>query len=193
MGLVLVTPPAALAVSLDEAKAHCRVDGTSQDIALTGMIGAATNYVEQYLGRSLMPQTWKVTLDQFASEILLPRGPVTDITAFKYFDANGDEQTVDSALYVLDTANDPPRVVRAPNAAWPVTAEGVNKVQVTYTAAYPVLPIAIKHALLLLISQWYDNRSSLPKVPQTGAEGSVLSELPHAVTALLSNFRSFAF
>lgn len=194
MGLVLDTPPTSYPVTLTEAKAQCRIEeDDSQDGAINIMIAAATSYVEQYLGRSLMPQTWRLTLDRFQNEIVLPKGPVTEVTEFQYFDADNAQQDVDAALYEIDVASDPPRVLRAPNANWPVTAAGVNKVVITYTAAYDPLPAAIKHAIQLLIAQWFDSRTSLSAAARAAPEDSIIPEVPHAVTALLSNFRSFAF
>lgn len=186
MGLTLVTPAASFPVTATEAKLHCRVDGASDDDLIDGLIAAATEYVEQYTGRSIMQQTWKLSLDAFSENILLPKGPVQSVSSLKYFDREGVEQTVSSSDYTLDNASDPAWIVRNADATWPDVLDSVNAVNVTYVAGYSVTPSPIKHAILLLIGDWYRGREN------TALGTNQPAEMPHAVTALLANYRSFA-
>lgn len=185
MSLTLVTPAASYPVSLAEAKAHCRVETTDGDGLLNGLIAAATDHVEMYTGRALIAQTWKLSLDAFADSMVLPKGPVQSVTFVKYLDTAEAEQTVPAADYTVDIASDPQRVARDSDASWPSAHDGVNVVNITFVSGYSAVPPAIKQALLLLVGQWYDQRSGVSDKP--------ISETPHAVAALLSNYRSFAF
>ncbi len=47
-----------------------------------------------------------------------------------------------------------------------------------------MVPPSIRHAILLLVSQWYDQRGAVSE--------RALSEIPFGVAALLENHRSFA-
>ena len=181
MALVLVTPAASYPVTLTEVKAQCRVDGTDDDTKLNSLIAAATDYVERYTGRAIVSQTWKVVLDEFADEMLLPKGPVQSVSSITYTDTAGDPQTLSASVYTADLANDPQRVVLNDGQSWPETDDAVNVVTITFVAGYSAVPESLKHAILLLISQWYDNRDGLG-----GGR-----EMPHAVEALLCNHRSF--
>lgn len=176
MGLTLITPPTEYPVTRTEAKTHCRIDGSDEDALVDGLIAAASEYVEQYTGRSLLGQTWKLTLDEFSDSILLPRGPVQSATV-KYYDASGVEQTASTDLYTLDAASDPAWIVRNDSETWPGTLDAVNVVSVTFIAGYETVPVPIKQAILLLVAQWYDDR--------TGWQ-------PHVVDALLANYRAFS-
>jgi uncharacterized phiE125 gp8 family phage protein len=49
-------------VSLEEAKAHLRVDGTIDDAYIGALITAARTDAENRLQRSLTETTWRVTL-----------------------------------------------------------------------------------------------------------------------------------
>lgn len=187
MGLTLITPPAAYAVTTSEAKAHCRVDGTDDDTLIDGLIAAATEYAEQYTGRSLAAQTWKLTLDAFSDSILLPKGPVQSVASVKYFDAAGDEQTVSAGDYTLDNTSDPAWIVRNSDASWPTPMDGANVVSVTYATGYSTVPAPIKQACLLLIGDWYRGREN------TSLVNNQPLEMPHAVTALLCNYRVHGF
>src|SRR5262245_14773273 len=61
--VTLVTGPTADPVTLDEAKDHARVTGTAEDAQIARFITSATSFAEQYLRRSLITQTRKLTLD----------------------------------------------------------------------------------------------------------------------------------
>lgn len=65
---VRVTPPAEPPVSLEEAKAHLRVDFGDDDLYVAGLIEAATAHLDGWsgiLGRALVTQTWRQDLCGF--------------------------------------------------------------------------------------------------------------------------------
>jgi uncharacterized phiE125 gp8 family phage protein len=159
MGLTLVTPAASPVVTLAEAKAWCRVDGDADDGALGIACAAAINAVEEFIGRSLGAQSWQLSLDAFADEIELPRGPVTAIDSFTYVDTAGSSQAVDESLYTLDLVSDPQRVVRNDGASWPTTAGRINAVTIQFTAGFSAVPSAVRLAILTLTAQVFDNRT----------------------------------
>ena len=185
MGYRLITAPAADPVTLAEAKAHLRVDHSDEDATINGLIKAATSYLDGrsgILGRCLVTQTWEETFDAFPTNAIeLPLGPVASVTSVKYLDQAGAEQTLSAGVYTVDTASLVARIVS--DDAWPATKATANAVTVRYVAgtASASIPGAIRHAILLLVGHWYENR-------QPAAEGSA-AELPFAVSALLSPFR----
>jgi uncharacterized phiE125 gp8 family phage protein len=185
MSLRLITAPTDYPVSLAEAKTHCRIDGSDEDALVSGLIAAATEYIELYTGRAINPQTWEAVYDDFTDAISLPKGPVTAITSVKYIDAEGNEQTVTDTNYRLDSASDPQWLVKASDYVWPVVSDGVNNVVIRFVAGFTTPPAPIKQAILLLVGQWYDNRAAATDKP--------LIAVPNAVEALLTNYRSFAF
>lgn len=185
MGMTLITPAATFPVTLAEAKAQCRIDGGDEDALINGLIAAATDYVEQYTGRAIMAQTWKLTLDAFSDAIVLPKGPVQSVTSVQYYDTDGVERTATN--YTLDNSSDPAWIVRNAMYSWPTTQSAVNVVNITFVAGYSVVPPSLKHAILLLIGDWYRGREN------TVLGNNQPAEMPHAVTALLSNHRSFTF
>jgi uncharacterized phiE125 gp8 family phage protein len=191
MSLRLITAPTSYPVTLNEAKLHCRVDGAEQDALLNIYIAAATNYVEQYLGRAIMTQTWELVLDSFSDAILIPKGPVQSIASVKYFDTSEILQTLDSASYVLDNVSDPAWIVRPTDTSYPAVADGVNNVIIRFDAGYTTVPEAIRAAILLLVSQWNDERSSISSVRQSVTSDGGVPTLPNTVDALLTNYRAF--
>ena len=63
MGLALVTDVTEEPVSLDEQKAHLRLDTADDDAYLAGCITAARVWVEGQTKRAILPQTWDYTID----------------------------------------------------------------------------------------------------------------------------------
>lgn len=182
MSLRLVTPAVGFPATLAEAKAHCRVLHDAEDSLIEAYLAAATDYVEQFTGRSILSQTWELVLDDFCDAIRLPKGPVSSITSVKYFDVDSTEQTVPTGDYALDLVSIPQWLVRASTAAWPTVADGVNNVTIRFVAGAATAPASIKLAVLMLVGNWYLNREAVNV-------GNITSEMPLGVAALIKPFR----
>jgi uncharacterized phiE125 gp8 family phage protein len=209
---VLVTAPSITPVTLAEVKSHCRAtDFTDDDVSLTGLLAAATSHLDGWtgiLGRCLCEQTWWQDFDCFQPCLRLPLFPVISVSSVKYTDTNGVEQTVDPESYSVQTDDLGTYVEFIFNFASPPLKQFLPAaVRVEYVAGYadtpaveadpeatpPVegaprisnVPDAIKHAILLLVSHWYQNRDAV-------VAGQAF-ELPMAVDALISPFRRIKF
>lgn len=175
MALQRTTAPAALPVSLIEAKAHLRVDTTDDDLLITALIGSATELAEQATGRALMAQTWQLSLDTFPCAAELTRVPVQAVTSLVYADVTGTDQTLALANYTLCNSDDysPARVVPAWSKSWPAIRSQPNAVRITYTAGYAsaaLVPESIKSWIKLMVGAMYENREAVNEV-QTFALG----------------------
>jgi hypothetical protein len=186
MGYRLIIPPSVLPVTLAEAKAQVRVDHSDEDSKIDALIAAAVSYLDGrsgVLGRCLVTQTWELTLDSFPDEeIELPIGPVQSVTSITYVDTFGAEQTISASDYYVDTTSLSAWVV--PEVAWPDTMPAANAVTVRFVAgtSSAEVPAAIKHAVLLLVAHWYENRQPI-------AVGLSVAAMPMAVDALIAPFR----
>lgn len=186
MAIKLITAPTEYPVSVAEIKAHCRIDGTTEDALVEAYLATAVAYVEEYLGRSLMTQTWEAYFDAFTDALMLPRGPVQSVESVKYYDPDNYEQTADPSLYVTDLVSEPAWVVRATDYSWPATANGVNIVVVRYVAGYSTVPAPIKHAIKMLAGDFYLSREDA-----VIDRGVTPATMPTGVAALLANYRLF--
>lgn len=171
MRLVLVTPPAAPPIMLAEVKAHARVSHDDEDLLLQHYIDAATAWLDGpagILGRCLVTQTWRAEVNAVTGPIRLPF-PDTVIDSAVFTDAEGGE------LIHAFELQDQRLLLR------PVSGFG-RPAAITFTAGYGAptdVPAAIRQAMLLLVTQWYEHR----QVTGTG------TALPFAVDALLAPFR----
>jgi uncharacterized phiE125 gp8 family phage protein len=135
--VAVTSAPAAEPLTRAQAKLHLKVDVTDDDDLIDALIQAAREWTENYCRRSLVRRTLKLYLDCWPEEIRLPRGPVSSVSSVTYTDANGNATTLSASQYQVDLNATPPRIVRAPNVAWPVLQPGVIAgVQVTYLAGY---------------------------------------------------------
>jgi uncharacterized phiE125 gp8 family phage protein len=167
MGLKILSPPEVEPVSLAEAKAHLRLDTSTDDAYVSALITAARERVELFLRRALVTQTIECTLDGFpAGEIDLPRPPLQSIEWIKYVDTAGVLQTLPSGNYVSDvSSNEIARVALAWNRFWPITRSSINAVVIRFVAGYgddaEDVPHAIRHGILIEIANLYENREDI--------------------------------
>jgi len=127
-------------LSLTEAKAHLRVEVSTDDDLITSLIKVARQYAEAVTGRQLSVATLRLTLDEFPSEndeqITLLRPPVHYISSISYVDTDGVTQTVDSSDYQLDRATEPARLRPAYGTSWPSARDQMAAVTIDYVAGY---------------------------------------------------------
>ena len=165
-------------VSIELAKAQCRIDGSEEDALLSLYIGAARQWVEDYTGHILMRRTITHQADCFGRWIDLYRAPVISITSVGYLDTDGEAQTYVGASYDLNRS--PVRITHARGGSWPFG----DSVLVTYVAGYlpDDVPQALMQAMLLLIAHWWANRENV-------VIGSAANEVPFATRALCDQYR----
>src|SRR4030095_8045227 len=137
--LVRLVAPTTTPLSLSEVKAHLRVDDTDLDDVIQIYLDAATAHVDGewgYLGRALVTQTWRLTIDTFPSaEIKIPLPPLQSISSVSYFDSAGDPQTlIEDTDYFVDDQSEPGWI--APMTSWPTTLDAINSVAIDFVAGY---------------------------------------------------------
>ena len=172
MAYKIKTQPTVEPVTLTEAKAHLAIDHTFDDTYVTSLITAARQQAENYLAQQLCTATWELHLDKFENVINISKSPLVSIDSIKYTDTDGNEQTLDTANYILDKIRKPARLVPAYNKTWPSTQEIPNAVCITFTSGYGVaadVPQVIKSAILLIVGHLYENRGDEGHrtIPQT--------------------------
>jgi len=183
VGLTVVTPAGSLPVSRAEAKRHLGIaDGETEfDTLVDELLAAAIATVEEYTGRLLGSQTWKLVLDDFSDAIELPRGPVSSVSWVKYFDTAGVEQTLAPSVYTVDLVSEPQWVVLNSDESWPDLLDAVNVVSVQFVAGD--MPPALALAVKMLVAQWFQHRGA-------SNVGNITSELPFHFRMLVDAYRT---
>lgn len=141
---VLISPPERPPVTLDEAKAHMRVDYDDDDALIEGLVRAATEHLDGWtgiLGRCLVEQTWRQDFDRFERELCLPLGPVISIVTVSWRNEAGQVSTVSPSLYDLRTDAGGRSLVRFDNSyVFPMGLHESRAVAVSYRAGYVTIP-----------------------------------------------------
>jgi len=167
--LELITAPAELPVTRDEAKLYARIDAdiTADDALIDSLINAATYHAEHHTDRALISQAWRLNLSSFPAEICLPKGKAISVDAIKYLDENGAEQTLDPGEYQTNLTDDTGGLIKlAPDKIWPdIGADYYNPVRVEFTAGIAAdaasLPDRVKVAIKTHITHMYEVREEL--------------------------------
>jgi uncharacterized phiE125 gp8 family phage protein len=159
--LRLIQAPTALAVTLDDAKAHLRVEDSDNDDLIYGYIAAAQDQLG-YVGRAFAPATYALDLAFLPFRIELPIAPVKAVTAIKAIDAGGVQTTISSSLYKLFVRSSGIGEVRlAASQSWPPVRGDLGSASVEFTAGYDAgtLPPGLRAAILLITGRLFDERS----------------------------------
>jgi len=161
MSSVIVTAPAAEPVTSAEVKSQLSITGTDHDTRITRLIALAREYVENYTGRALITQTWDYFSEVFTSKIVLPKSPLQSVTTLKYTDTDGTQQTLGASLYTVNTNADSGYIIPAYNEDWPDTRDVPDAVEIRIVCGYgdasTDVPDVYRHAMLLLIGNWFEN------------------------------------
>jgi uncharacterized phiE125 gp8 family phage protein len=199
-----VSGPATEPVTLAEAKRHLREFSTvtDNDADITALIQGAREWVEEFTGRALIEQQWRLSIgdqalvdtvsqparycaprETLGTEIYLRKSPALAIVSFVSVDAAGVETAVDADSYALrDASSRWPRVVALNGANW---STGVYKI--VFRAGYAdtvsspaqdasVVPERYKQAMKLWIEAMYDRDERMMETLLKTAEGLIRGE-----------------
>jgi uncharacterized phiE125 gp8 family phage protein len=146
--------------------------GTDDDVWLAFAASAARSLVERSIsgGFAVRLQTKQLHLNKFPSsengEIELPFPPYNALTSITYFDgANSSTLLASSDYRVIDPGDGArARVFPQIDRFWPITKLRQDAVVVAFTCGSTSstdLSPTIKHAVNLLVTHWYENRSAI--------------------------------
>lgn len=188
-GVEVIARPPEPPITLKEAKDVLAIYHEDDDELIESLIRAATAEVEGpfgALGIALMQQTWRLTLDAFpCAEIRLPGWPIMSITAIRYFDDLGAQQTLATTEYRLVLAPRPVRLV--PTTRWPETASdypGAVEIDYVLGQSDPTdIPADLRLALLHIVAHRFEHREAV------GDDDMV--PMPLSAQAMLGRFRGW--
>jgi uncharacterized phiE125 gp8 family phage protein len=167
-------------------KSFLKVDGNDDNDLLKILIEAARNKVEANLGRSLITQTWKLTLDEFPEtnyiELSLP--PLISVTTVTSYASDDSGTVYSSDNYYVDVPGS--RIYLNDGQVWPQATRPHNKAEIIYVTGYGAaatnVPGALRSAILMLVAHWYENREAV-------SLGDISTEVKVGYDALLQPYK----
>ena len=195
MIITTTTAPAVEPVSTAEVKSHLRLTTTAAEAAaytteddlLDRLITVSRTQAEQETGRRFITQTLTMYLNSWPDEryIKIPY-PTLQSAVVTY--RLTDDDDYDETLSTVDTdiASEPGRVVLQPNESWPSgTLYTDRPIKIVFVCGYGLaadVPEGIKSAILLKISDLYENRGEV-------VIGVSVNRINDAVDSLLRQYR----
>lgn len=184
--LTLLTPPAGNLIELADAKAHLSVTVDDADDEIAAYLAEAVADAQRETRRAFLTATYVAAFDGFPAgcdrSLRLPIGRVQAVEEVRYYDADGELQTVDPADYFEALRGEPARLIPK-SGYWPATEWGrPESVEVEFTAGYgddaEDVPADLIGAVKLLLGDRYRNRgdAATPAIP-AGAARVFLSHL----------------
>jgi len=192
-GLHLVAAPAVEPITIEQARAQCRVTSDDEDALLLIYIAAARSEAESFTKRQLINATWAWKLPRFPrrSHVELPLPPLQTFNSVKYIDLAGTEQTWASTEYVVTSfagEEAPPSILELAYGKVypPIQPRAAGAVTVQFVAGYgadgAAVPAKIKEAMLLLIAESFSQRRPV-------VIGTIVSPAAQTAESLLWPFR----
>lgn len=187
MALVMKSGPAAEPVTLQEAKAHLRIDHAAEDVLISSLILTSRLHVEAALDLALIDQTWTLQLDAWpiGGSLDIPLSPLNVVSAVRVMGGAGGTVTIAPQSYIVDTGSRPPRIVFEPGSQ-PRPGVRAMGIEVEFTAGFGAepahVPAPLRHAILMLVAHWYENRD-------VSEAGSPAARIPEQIGELIAPFR----
>lgn len=183
---------------------------TADDALISVYITAAREYVERVMQRHIFQRTMILTLDYFpllsdcvygadqyayvssyirSLSIIIPKAGLVSVESIKYLDTtNNTFATLPANTYMVDAISEPGRITPAAGCVWPYQQNYLpGQVQINYTSGsygdgveVDNCPVAIKLAMLLLVSHFYAHREATTE--------ATLTNIPLGVDALLAPY-----
>ena len=197
MSWQITSEPATEPVTITEAREHLRNEDLSgvDDDYVNSLIVAARRFCEGYTNRVFITQTWRQNENQWRNPIQLKVNPVVSVSSLKYIDSNETQQTITDSTdnYQKDLNSDVAKIYDGLVNSFPAIGSSINPIEIITICGYGAasdVPDDIKHAIKLMISQFYEFREGV-NVPLNSATSDI--KIPSSVYSLLNRYRINVF
>ncbi|HCR86348.1 MAG TPA: hypothetical protein DIV86_06685 [Alphaproteobacteria bacterium] len=160
--LEILTPAAALPLSVFEVQTYLRIDGDFEYDLIESMIKAAVNAAEDFIGKTIIKKKYKASFDEnIEYETFLPKQPVLSVSEVRIINADDSTSIVDDSRYYLSSGNE--KLICD-------TIFSGKRIEVDYFAGISetaeTTPDFIKQALLNHIANMYERKTASSNIPE---------------------------
>ena len=179
-----IVKPVVFPVTLEEAKAHARVEHAEEDALIQGILEAASEHCERIQSKAYGRQTWQAAFEHFSlfPEVLLRKAPFHSLKKFYYLNALSQEVLFQEGTdFMVDDTDLFARIILLDGFSFPTDQASGNCFRVEFESGNDEMndvDRTARQSILMLIAHWYDNRGTV-------IVGAVSKEMEFAVHALL--------
>ncbi|MDI7861266.1 head-tail connector protein [Rhizobiaceae bacterium n13] len=169
MTYATIRPPLAEPLTLAEAKAHLRLDGSDEDDLLLPLVKAAREHLERLSGLCLMTQALRLYRDDWPADgvIQIARGPVQAIESVTVYDTGGEPVAVSLDGHRLDGASHPARLTLN---QFVNSHAAINGIEIDFVAGFgdaaTDVPDMLKRALTMHVAHMFEWRGAVSMAGQ---------------------------
>ena len=143
-------------ISLVQAKQQLRIDYDSEDALIESLVAAARARAEHYTKRAYVPKKVVILYRTTGAELAL-RGPIpADTDTIKVEVLNDNNEYVETSKYSAYPGVPPVLILRESSAD---SRSSAGLIRVTYTTGTDQVPGDVRAAMLLTLTDLYDNRA----------------------------------
>lgn len=168
--------PISEPITLKQASDHLRVDSTDDQVYINDLIPVAREYFDAITGRSSALATYILTAPTWEDlfnptrrdgvtvfnnyEIPIYRTPLVSVDSIKYY-ANDSETltTMSASDYRVITGAEPGRIQIKDSP--PSVEDRIDAIQITFKAGVDAAPAMSKHAIKMLVANFYEQRAPI--------------------------------
>lgn len=192
----ITTAPTSEPITLAQASDHLRVDSTEDQSYISDLISVAREYFDAVTGRSSAVTTYVLTAETWedlfspmrrnndtyglsAYAIPLYRTPLLTVDSVKYYAPDATSLTTMSAsLYRVITGAEPGMLQLKDSP--PSIDDRIDAIQITFTAGADTAPAMSKHAIRMLVANFYEQRAPI-------IIGNIVNEIPYTLKSIIEN------
>lgn len=212
MATVQTSAPAVEPITLDEAKAHLRLDTNDDDALIRSLILTSRLHIEVALGLALITQGWSCFFDRWPAKagatlepvgagftlrertvftdpgsdaIVLPISPVRSVDAIRVYTEDGTFVGIPPDAFTADLVSRHPRIVRKSSTDLPHPGRRLNGIEIAVTCGFGASPADVPQPIrqaLLLLVAHWYEHRD------PGEIGTPEARIPASVSSLLANF-----
>lgn len=159
-------------IALQDAKDHLRVTHDDEDALILGLLDASYEYVSKYIGRPVRLERKEFVRYAGSYRLIILPGPILEVQSVVIDNAGITSFTFENASF------------SEPRIRFTELVRADTQILVKYFTGMRPVPADIRAAILLQTANLYENRSG-------AVIGTISSELPHGVKAILDHHRRF--
>lgn len=172
MTYLSLASPLAEPLTLAEVKAHLRIDGSTDDDYLAGLVRVARDHLERATGLCLIRRRLRLALESVCEDgvIQILKGPVQSLEKMTLYDGAGSPSDYPVRGLSFDRDGPPTRLVLPPGFDG---ARARNGLEIDFTAGFgdagTDVPDSLRRALLLHVAVMFDYRGAVTIEDQPAA------------------------